>query len=92
MKALISTIEPREQGYRVAQVEPEAIFNNTEQIYWIECPDHVVADEYWFNPVDNTFLIMPEPEPIPSTVVTHGVQSLDTPTEPTTEPTSIETI
>ena len=92
MKALISTIEPREQGYRVAQVEPEAIFNNTEQIYWIECPDYVVADQYWFNPVDNTFVIMPEPEPTPSTIVTQGVQSLDAPTESTTEPTSIETI
>ena len=98
MKALISTIEPREQGYRVAQVEPEAIFNNTEQIYWVDCPEYVVADQYWFNPADNTFAIVPIPEPVPSTILTQEVQTLDTPTEITTtldeptETTVIETI
>jgi hypothetical protein len=76
MKALISTVEPREQGYRVAQVEPEAIFNNTEQIYWVDCPDHIVADQHWFNPADNTFVDIPIPEPIPSTVVTQGLEQI----------------
>jgi len=76
MKALISTIEPREQGYRVAQVEPEAIFNNTEQIYWVDCPDYVVADQYWFNPADNTFVIMPEPEPVQITTMTQGLEQI----------------
>jgi hypothetical protein len=52
-KALISTIEPRELGYRVAQVEDAAnIFGVADALFWIDCADDVVADQFWYDPSD----------------------------------------
>lgn len=57
MKALISTIEPRETGYRVAQVEPDdQIFPVAEDLFWIDCPDNIVADRFWFDPNTKSFV------------------------------------
>lgn len=56
MKALISKIEPRESGYRVAQVEQDdKIFGVAEDLFWIDCPESTVADQCWFDPADNSF-------------------------------------
>ncbi len=64
MKALISTIEPRETGYRVAQVEQdENIFAVAENLFWVDCADDVVADDFWFDPSDQTIKIIIRPEP-----------------------------
>ena len=53
MKALISSIELRETGFRVAQVEPdENVFAVAEVMFWIDCADDVVADVYWYDPQD----------------------------------------
>lgn len=74
MKALISTIEPRETGYRVAQVEQDAnIFDVAEGLFWVDCVDDVVADLFWFDPKDST--IKPV---IVSTqqIVVHGAETL----------------
>jgi hypothetical protein len=62
MKALISTIEPSQTGYRIAQVEPDdAIFPVAEpELYWVDCADDVVADQFWFDPSDSTI------KPVPS--------------------------
>ena len=63
-KALISTIEPRKyfdssQGYRVAQVE-ENIFPVSEpELYWIDCDDNVVQDDYYFDTTTNTIKQIP---------------------------------
>lgn len=55
MKALISTTEPCETGYRVAQVEPDAdIFPVASTLFWVACTDDVVADQFWFDPADQT--------------------------------------
>jgi len=60
MKALISTIEPRKTGYRVAQViEDEKIFPVAEELQWVDFPtdldpNQVLFDVYWFDPTDNT--------------------------------------
>jgi len=56
-KALIATNEPRETGYRVAQiVNSEAeTFETNDVLMWVDCPDDLKADEKWFNPKDNTF-------------------------------------
>jgi hypothetical protein len=60
MKALISTTEPRETGYRVAQVEPDAdIFPVASTLFWVDCADDVVADQFWFDPVDQTIKTVP---------------------------------
>lgn len=56
MKALISTIEPRETGYRVAQVEPEQnVFDVAEGLFWVDCPAHITQDDFWYDPQDQLF-------------------------------------
>jgi hypothetical protein len=62
MQALISTIEPRETGYRVAQVEPDVnIFAVAEAMFWAPCADDVVADQFWYDPTDQTIKAIPVP-------------------------------
>ena len=60
-KALIDTLTTVNTGYRVAQVEESSnIFPVGEPIhYWIDCPDDVLADHYWFDPSNNTFIAFP---------------------------------
>jgi hypothetical protein len=61
MKALISTIEPRYTGYRVAQVVDDGIiFPVSTEMFWYDCASNVVADEYWYDPADQT--IKPNPQ------------------------------
>lgn len=43
MKALISPNEPRGEGLRVAEVMPSE-FPVAEPLFWVDCPDEVVAD------------------------------------------------
>ena len=70
-KALISTVEPRESGYRVAQVEDAAnIFETSPELIWVDCADNVVADQFWYDPTDKLIKANPiviNPEPIPAT-------------------------
>lgn len=55
MKALISNIEFVKTGFRVAQVEPDAnIFSVAEGLFWVSCSNDVVADQFWFDPSDET--------------------------------------
>ena len=52
-KALISTVEPRESGYRVAQVEDaNNVFEVAPGLMWVDCADDVVADQFWYDPSD----------------------------------------
>ena len=52
-KALISTVEPRESGYRVAQVEDaNNVFEVAPSLMWVDCADDVVADQFWYDPSD----------------------------------------
>lgn len=67
MKALISSLEPAESGYRVAQVEAdENIFAVAEGLFWVDCADDVVADMFWYDPADETIKAVPVPEPMPA--------------------------
>lgn len=69
MKALISTIEPREAGYRVAQVEQdENIFAVAEALFWVDCADDVVADLFWYDPADSIIKTFPQLKPQQPTV------------------------
>ena len=62
-RSLISTLEPRETGYRVAQVEPaDQIFNVADWLFWTDCEDNVIADLFWYDPKDQS--IQPLPVPI----------------------------
>lgn len=59
-KALVSTVEPRESGYRVAQVEDAAnIFEVGSGLEWVDCADNVVADQFWYDPQDKLIKAMP---------------------------------
>lgn len=62
MKALISSIEPVQSGYRVAQVEPDAnTFPVAEGLFWVDCADDVIADQFWYDPVDESIKSFPIP-------------------------------
>jgi hypothetical protein len=74
-KALISSIEPVQSGYRVAQVEPiENTFAVAADLFWVDCTDDIVADQFWYDPSDET--IKPLPVPVVSTpeTTTQGTQ------------------
>lgn len=65
MKALISPQEPRETGYRVAQVEQQE-FEVAPPLFWVDCANDVVADQFWYDPSDQTIKPIPvPPEPLP---------------------------
>jgi hypothetical protein len=60
-KALISPNEPVQTGYRIAQVEAvESVFPVANPLFWTDCEDNVVADQFWFNPSDSTIVEIPQ--------------------------------
>jgi hypothetical protein len=60
--ALVSTQEKRDQGYRVAQiVRNTQSFEVAPEMFWQPCPDYIIADQYWFDPVNKEFFEMPTP-------------------------------
>ena len=62
-EALISTTEPRETGYRVAQVVAVGeTFPVAPELFWTSCDDTVVADQFWYDPQDKTIKPFPVPE------------------------------
>lgn len=81
MKALISSIEPRETGYRVAQIEQDTnVFAVAEGLFWIDCEENLDINNTWYDPVDQQIKQIPIPIP-PEVVVldqptTTGVQTL----------------
>jgi hypothetical protein len=60
---LVCRNEPREQGYRCADVVDSIPFEPAPDHMWVECVDDFVADSKWFDPSDNTFKDFPIPEP-----------------------------
>jgi hypothetical protein len=58
-KALISPLEQREVGVRVAQIEVES-FEVAEPLFWVDCSDDITT-EYTY--LDGEFIAPPEPEP-----------------------------
>jgi hypothetical protein len=77
MKALISTNEQRESGYRVAQVETnENIFPVAPQLYWVDCPEDLTADSKWYDPSDGQFKDFSPPPEGSNQPITTGMQEL----------------
>jgi hypothetical protein len=65
MKALISPNEPRETGYRVAQVEDDNLqFDVADPLFWVTCSNEILADQFWYDPSDETIKTFPQPEPL----------------------------
>lgn len=62
MKALISSIEPVESGYRVAQVAADDMtFVVADVYFWVDCADNVVADRFYFDPASKQIILIPVP-------------------------------
>ena len=78
MQALISQIEPRETGYRVAQVvNDNETFGVAEGLEWVTCDNTVVADQVWFDPQTETFKQFPAIEtPSITQPISSGSQTL----------------
>ena len=73
MKALISSIEPVESGYRVAQVAADDMtFVVAEGLFWVDCAEDVVQDKFYFDPVTQQVVPLPTPpiQPPPTTTGT----------------------
>lgn len=76
MKALISPIEQRETGHRVAEVHPTG-FEVAAPLYWVDCDATVGADTHWFDPVAQSFQAIPQIAPVVgSQPTTNGTQTL----------------
>ena len=65
-------------GYRIAQVVPEgAEFPVSEPLYWTDCADNICADEFVFDPSDNSFQpALWEPIPVEQPAATGGIETL----------------
>ena len=79
--ALVCKNEPREQGYRVAEIVDAIPYEPAPDHMWVECADNLVADAKWFDPSDNTFKDFPlPPEPIAAPIenqpTTTGTQTI----------------
>ena len=68
MKALISTSEQVTKydgtvlGQRVAEVVPDDnTFGIAESMMWVSCAGEVLADQWYFDPVDQTIKVVPPP-------------------------------
>jgi hypothetical protein len=62
--ALISPNEPRENGYRVAEVVDQT-FEVNPTLFWVECVDDIVADVYYYDPATQQIVLIPVPPPPP---------------------------
>jgi hypothetical protein len=61
MKALISPNEPRETGYRVAQVVDDNLqFDVADPLFWVGCSNEILADQFWYDPSDETIKPFPQ--------------------------------
>ena len=59
---------------RVCQVQQNS-FEVAPSLFWVACPDNVVADEWYYNNQTQQFIVVPEPPTIPQPTVS-GAQTL----------------
>lgn len=75
MKALISPNEPVETGYRVAEVAQDS-FEIAPPLFWVDCTDDVVADQFWYDPTDQIIKSVPLPPEPENQPISQGAQTL----------------
>jgi hypothetical protein len=79
---LVCKNEPRETGYRCADVVDVIPYEPAPEHMWVECSDDFKADSKWYDPSDNTFKEFPPPPQLendPNTIgqaVTNGTQTI----------------
>ena len=59
--ALVCKNEPRETGYRVAEIVDAIPYEPAPDHMWVECADDLTADAKWFDPSDNSYKDFPPP-------------------------------
>jgi hypothetical protein len=69
-QALISPNEPVLTGYRVAEVRDDT-FEVAPPLFWVECSDDVVADQFYYDTATQTIIAKPTP-PKPQPIVEGG--------------------
>ena len=47
-------------GYRVAQIEEDS-FDVCEPLFWVDCEDHIVADQWYYDKDTQEFKLVPLP-------------------------------
>lgn len=60
MYALISPLEDRASGFRLAQIEPEP-FVIAEPFFWVECDESVTVETHFYDPAAKAVLAIPVP-------------------------------
>lgn len=68
----ITAVIPNAQ--RVAEVADQS-FDVAPPLFWVECADNVVADQFYYDSVQETIIAIPAPPPVPQPTVT-GAQTL----------------
>lgn len=71
MKALISPNE----GFRVAEIH-ETGFDVAQPLFWVDCPDDAVADQFWYDQEDQSVKPPVLPDPDQPQPVAEGTQEL----------------
>lgn len=74
--ALICKNEPREQGYRVAEIVDAIPFEPSSEHFWQECDDTLKADDKWFDPSNNTYKNFPNQQSFKDQPTTTGTQTI----------------
>lgn len=75
MKALISPTQPVETGLRIADVHPEG-FDVAAPLFWVDCPDNVIADWWYYDNGEFKETPVPEELPMQAQPVSQGSQTL----------------
>jgi hypothetical protein len=68
-------LEPIPNAARVAQVE-ESTFPVAEPLFWTPCADDVVADQWYYDTVQQVCIAVPPIPPAPSQPSSTGTQTL----------------
>lgn len=65
-------------GYRIAQTESsENIFSVADPLYWIDCADEVIADQWYYDTVDQIIKLIPVSE-LKSQTISNNTQTSQT--------------
>jgi hypothetical protein len=60
----------------VAQVEPDnKVFAVAEGLFWVDCADDIVADQFWYDPADQTIKPFPV-EVVPEELLTENMETV----------------
>jgi hypothetical protein len=73
--ALVCRNDPRETGYRVADVFDTIPFEPAPDHFFIECDDDFIPDSKWYDPSDNTLKDFP-PIVVQEQPTTTGTQTI----------------